>query len=298
MIRSMTGYGRAQQIIDGRDILVEIKAVNHRFFEFSVRAPRAYGYLEEKLKSFIQGSVSRGKVEVNVTITTLEGSDAKVVINHELAASYVKELRALAASLEQREGLSVVDDLSLSALSRFSDIFTVSKELPEEETIWQSVKTVAQSALDSFVAMRETEGMRLKEDILSRLAFISDAVKKVEARSPQTVAEYRERLYQKMCEILQDKNIDESRLLTEAAIYADRVCVDEETVRLHSHLAQFAQLLDAGGQTGRKLDFLVQEMNREANTIGSKAQDVEIARVVVDIKAEIEKIREQIQNIE
>lgn len=298
VIRSMTGYGRAQQIIDGRDILVEIKAVNHRFFEFSVRAPRAYGYLEEKLKTFVQGGISRGKVEVSVTIFTLEGSDAKIEINHELAASYVKGLRALAGELTARDGLSVTDDLSLSVLAQFGDIFTVRKEMPEEETIWQGVKTVAEQALASFVAMRETEGLRLKEDILSRLAFIGDAVKTVEQRSPQTVAEYRERLFAKMSEVLQDKNIEPARLLTEAAVYADRVAVDEETVRLKSHLEQFAQLLDEGGQTGRKLDFLVQEINRETNTIGSKAQDVDIARVVVDMKAEIEKIREQIQNIE
>ncbi len=298
MIRSMTGYGRAQQIIDGRDILVEIKAVNHRFFEFSVRAPRAYGYLEEKLKSFVQGSAARGKVEVNVTILTLEGSDAKVEINGELAASYVKGLRTLAAELDDRDGLSVHDDISLSMLAQFSDIFMVRKELPEEEIIWQGVKTVCEQALSAFVSMREAEGLRLKQDMLCRLAFLGEAVQKVEERSPQTVAQYRERLFAKMSEVLQDKNIEEARLMTEAAIYADRVCVDEETVRLKSHLAQFLQLLDEGGQTGRKLDFLVQEINRETNTIGSKAQDVELARLVVDMKAEIEKIREQIQNIE
>lgn len=298
MIRSMTGYGRAQEIIDGRDISVEIKAVNHRFFEFSVRAPRAYGYLEEKLKTFVQSEVSRGKVEVNVTIITLEGSDAKIEINKELASSYVKGLRALGEELGRREGLSVRDDLSLSVIAQFGDIFTVRKELPEEEVIWQGVRTIAGRALGSFVAMRAAEGLRMKEDILARLSLIGGTVQHVEERSPQTVAEYRERLFTKISEVLQDRGIEESRLLTEVAIYADRVCVDEETVRLKSHLSQFAQLLDKGGQVGRKLDFLVQEINRETNTIGSKAQDIEVARIVVDMKAELEKIREQIQNIE
>ncbi len=292
MIRSMTGYGRAQEIIDGRDILVEIKAVNHRFFEYSARTPRAYGYLEEKLKGFIQGSVSRGKVEVSVTILTMEGSDARVELNHTLAGAYITALRALG------EATGVRDDLSLSVLAQFNDIFTVRKEQPEEEIIWNGVRTVAEKALAAFCAMREDEGARLKQDMLARLAAIGESVSLVEQRSPQTVADYRERLVAKMTEVLQDKNIEESRLLTEAAIFADRVCVDEETVRLRSHIVQFTQLLQEGGQTGRKLDFIVQELNREANTIGSKAQDVEIARVVVDIKAELEKIREQIQNIE
>ncbi len=292
MIRSMTGYGRAQQLIDGRDIQVEVKAVNHRFFEFSARTPRAYGYLEEKLKSFVQERVSRGKVEASVTILTLEGSDAKVEVNAELASSYVKALRDIGARLD------IKDDLSLSSLIQFTDIFAVRKEQPEEEVIWNSVKTVAEQAVSAFVTMRETEGVKLKEDILSRLLFIERAVKTVEERSPQTVREYRERLTAKMHEVLEDKNIDESRLITEAAIFADRIAVDEETVRLKSHIEQFRSLLGEGGQAGRKLDFLVQELNREANTIGSKAQDVEIARTVVAIKAEIEKIREQIQNIE
>ncbi|SDM73920.1 YicC/YloC family endoribonuclease [Acetanaerobacterium elongatum] len=292
MIRSMTGYGRAQQQIDGRDIQVEIKAVNHRFFEFSARTPRAYGFLEEKMKSFVQERVSRGKVEASVTVITLEGSDAKVEVNAELAASYVKALREIGIKLD------VKDDLSLTSLIQFPDIFAVHKELPEEEVIWNSVKTVAEQAIDAFVKMREIEGVKLKEDILSRLSFIEQAVKTVEERSPQTIKEYRERLYAKMKEVLEDKNIDESRLITEAAIFADRVAVDEETVRLKSHIAQFSSLLGEGGQAGRKLDFLVQELNREANTIGSKAQDVEIAKTVVAIKAEIEKIREQIQNIE
>ena len=292
LIRSMTGYGRAQQQIDGRDIQVEIKAVNHRFFEFAARTPRAYGFLEEKMKSFVQERVSRGKVEASVTVITLEGSDAKVEVNAELAASYVKALREIGTKLD------IEDDLSLSSLIQFSDIFAVRKEQPEEEVIWNSVKTVAEQAVAAFVKMRETEGIKLKEDILSRLAFIEQAVKTVEERSPQTVREYRERLYAKMREVLEDKNLDEARLVTEAAIFADRVAVDEETVRLKSHIEQFRSLLKEGGQAGRKLDFLVQELNREANTIGSKAQDVEIARIVVSIKAEIEKIREQIQNIE
>lgn len=292
MIRSMTGYGRGQQLIEGRDILVEIKSVNHRFFEFSARTPRAYGYLEEKLKSFVQEKTTRGKVEVSVTVITMEGTDAKVEINEELASSYLAALRSLG------EKVGIRDDITLSSISRFTDIFTVRKEQPEEAVIWNSVKNVAEEALNAFVAMREVEGEKLKEDVLSRLVFIENAVAKVEELSPKNVENYRSKLYAKLKDILGDKNIDETRLITEAAIFSEKTAVDEETVRLRSHIHQFRRLLAEGGAIGRKLDFLVQELNRETNTIGSKAQDVEIARIVVDVKSEIEKIREQIQNIE
>ncbi len=292
MIKSMTGYGRGQQIIDGREITVEIKSVNHRYFEFSARVPRAYGYIEEKLKSFVQGKVSRGKVEVGVTIFNIEGKDAQIEVNQSIAVGYVEALR------KANETIGLNDDLSLSQLIRLPDIFNVVKTTEDEEIIWNLVKTVAEEALDNFVSMRETEGQKMKDDIKSRLAYISDLVGKVEVRSPMVTGAYRERLYNKISEILNDKKIDEQRILTEAAIFSEKTAVDEETVRLKSHIQQFTSLLDSSEAVGRKLDFLIQEFNRESNTIGSKAQDVEITRIVVELKSEIEKIREQIQNIE
>ena len=292
MIRSMTGYGRAEVLVNGRNILVEIRSVNHRYFEFSCRSPRAYGFLESRLKTYLQGKLSRGKVDVNVSIQTVEGSSASVQVNRELAASYVQALRAL------EEPLGLRDDLSLSVISRFSDIFTVNKETEDEDAVWADVLQVADEATGRFVQMRETEGAKMKEDVESRLDFILQAVEQVEARSPKTVEEYRARLYNKMSEVLGNTQIDEQRILTEAALYAEKIAVSEETVRLRSHVGQFRAILAQGGPVGRKLDFLIQECNRETNTIGSKAQDIEIARIVVDTKSEIEKIREQIQNIE
>ena len=292
MIRSMTGYGRAEVLVHGRNIIVEIRSVNNRYFEFSCGSPRAYGFLESRLKTYLQGKLSRGKVDVNVSIQTVEGSSASVQVNRELAASYVQALRAL------EEPLGLRDDLSLSVISRFSDIFTVNKETEDEDTVWADVLQVADEATGRFVQMRETEGAKMKEDVESRLDFILQAVEQVEARSPKTVEEYRARLYNKMSEVLGNTQIDEQRILTEAALYAEKIAVSEETVRLRSHVGQFRAILAQGGPVGRKLDFLIQECNRETNTIGSKAQDIEIARIVVDIKSEIEKIREQIQNIE
>ncbi|MBQ5317595.1 MAG: YicC family protein [Oscillospiraceae bacterium] len=292
MIKSMTGYGRSQQIIDGREITVEIKSVNHRYFEFSARVPRAYGYLEEKLKTHIQNKVSRGKVDVGVTVFNIEGKDAQIEVNHSIATGYVDALR------KANETIGLTDDLALSQLIKLPDIFNVVKTTEDEEIIWNLVKTVAEEALDNFVSMRETEGQKMKEDIKSRLSYISELVGKVETRSPLVTEAYRERLYNKISEILNDKKIDEQRILTEAAIFSEKTAVDEETVRLKSHIQQFTVLLDSTEAVGRKLDFLIQEFNRESNTIGSKAQDVEITRIVVELKSEIEKIREQIQNIE
>ena len=292
MIRSMTGYGRAQQVLGGRDITVEFRSVNHRYFEFSARVPRAYGYLEEKLKGLAQGSASRGKVEVAVLIQTVDSPDSQVAVNTALAREYVEALRGLGAEL------GLTDDLSLTAISRFGEIFTLKKSPDDEERIWADVSAVAQAAAARFVEMRQTEGRRLREDILGRLCTIEEKVAVVEERSPQTVAEYRAKLTARMEELLGKSGVEEQRILAEAAIVADRWAVDEETVRLRSHIAQLRTILDTPEAVGRKLDFLVQEMNREANTIGSKAQDVAIAQVVVDIKSEIEKIREQIQNIE
>lgn len=292
MIRSMTGFGRCEDTVDGRDIVVEIKSVNHRYFEFSSRISRGCGFLDEKLKSYLQSRISRGKIDVFVSVETLEDSDAQVLVNHPLAAGYVAALRELA----QRYQLK--DDISVGVVSRYPDIFTVHKAPEDEEAIWQSVRSVADRALVSLIHMREAEGKRLKEDVLRRADAILELVGQIEERSPQTVREYEQKLQQRLAEMLGDTNIDEQRLLTEAAIFADKVAVAEETVRLRSHFAQCVKMLDSDGAVGRKLDFIVQEMNREANTIGSKCVDSQIAYMVVEIKAEIEKIREQIQNIE
>ena len=293
MVTSMTGYGRSQQSIDGRDITVEIKSVNHRYFEFSARVPRAFGYLEEKLKGYLQGKISRVKVEAGVTVVDTGAAHTAVDINHELAASYINAMRVTG------EKLSLQDDLTVSSLMRFSDLFSVHRVQEDEETIWTEVRLVADGAIERFIAMRATEGERLKADILERLESIESRVAAVAEQSPRTEAAYRERLTAKIREVLEDRQIDETRIVTEAAIFADKIAVDEETVRLRSHIASFRDILGAfNGPIGRKLDFLVQEMNREANTIGSKAQDAATAQVVVEIKSDIEKIREQIQNIE
>lgn len=292
MLKSMTGFGRMQEVINNREILVEIKAVNHRYYEFNSRVPRAYGYLDEKLKGFLNGRVSRGKVEVSVSIFNQEGADAAIEINRSIADGYVSALRSVS------EELDLKDDLSLSSIMRLPDIFNVVKTAEDEEIIWQDVKTVASKALDKFINMRETEGKKMYEDISSRLDFIESVVGKIEKRSPEVTELYREKLYSKIKEIVGDRNIDDARVLTEAAVFSEKTAVDEETVRLRSHIAQYRSLLDSDEAVGRKLDFLTQEMNREVNTIGSKGQDLEITKMVVDLKSEIEKIREQIQNIE
>lgn len=292
MIRSMTGFGRYEDTIDGRDIIIEIKSVNHRYFEFSSRITRGYGFLDEKLKSYLQNRISRGKIDIYVSIETLEDTDAQVSINHSIAAGYVNALHELA----QRYNLR--DDISVSTVSRNTDIFTIHKTPEDEEIIWNAVRQVTDRALDTLLAMRETEGMRLKEDVLQRAELILKTVDQIEERSPQTVEEYRQKLQQRLQEMLGDTNIDEQRILTEAAFFADKVAVAEETVRLRSHFEQLRTMLNSDEAVGRKLDFIVQEMNREANTIGSKCVDTQIAYMVVNIKAEIEKIREQIQNIE
>lgn len=292
MIKSMTGFGRALQHTDGRDILVEIRSVNNRFYDFTAKVPRSYGYLEEKLKSFLNGSISRGKVEISVSMLNTDGTDADVEVNEVIAQGYVKALR------KANETLSLEDDITLSNLLRLPDVFTVKKVIEDEEHIWNDVQPVAESALEKFITMRETEGEKMKVDLLSRVDFIENKVCEVEKRSPLVTENYRQRLEAKLREVLDDKNVDEQRIVTEAAIFSEKTAVDEETVRLHSHISQFRQLVESKDPVGRKLDFLIQEFNREVNTIGSKAQDLEITKIVVDLKSEIEKIREQIQNIE
>ena len=292
MIRSMTGYGRGQQLLHGRSITVEIRSVNHRYFEFSCRTPRGCAFLEDRLKRTLQQAISRGKVEVSLTLQTVESRGGAVAVDHALAGQYLTALRALAAEY------NLTDDLTLSTVARLPDLFTVCRGEEDEEELAADVLSVLQEALDRFVAMREAEGERLRADVLSRLFTLEEHLAFVEERSPQTVAEYRARLTAKLNELLGGAVADEARILTEAAIVADRLAVDEETVRLHSHIAQLRGILDCAAPVGRKLDFLVQEMNRETNTIGSKCSDTAIAGHVVEMKSEIEKIREQIQNIE
>ena len=292
MIRSMTGYGRDQQLLHGRSITVEIRSVNHRYFEFSCRAPRGCAFLEDRLKRALQSAISRGKVEVALTLQTVESRNTSVAVDHALAGQYITALRALG------EEYALPDDLTLSTVCRLPDIFTLCRGEEDEEELAADVLSVLQKALEQFVAMRETEGERLKADVLSRLLTMEEHLSFVEERSPQTVAEYRARLTAKLTELLNGAVPDENRILTEVGIIADRLAVDEETVRLRSHFAQLRKILESTEPVGRKLDFFVQEMNRETNTIGSKCSDTAIAGHVVEMKSELEKIREQIQNIE
>ena len=292
MLKSMTGYGRSEAILDGRHVIFEIKSVNHKFFEFNPRLPRGYQFLEDRLKQYLQGKISRGKVDVYLQIDTLEQADVTVLVNHSLAGAYVDALRQL------QERYRLTDGVTLALLARYPDLLTVHKAPEDEDAVWETVRKAAQPALESFLSMRAAEGERLGQDLLEKAGHIEEMVAKVEAITPETVAEYQQRLKAKILELLGDKSVDEQRLLTEVAVFADKVAVDEETVRLRSHLKQLRSLIDEPEPVGRKIDFLIQEMNREVNTIGSKSVNSSIAYLVVDMKAEIEKIREQVQNVE
>ncbi len=292
MINSMTGFGRAEETDGGRDILVEVKSVNHRFFDFNARISRGYGFLEEKLKTALKSQVSRGKIDVLVAVEPADGEDVTVQVNHSLVSGYLDAL------YEIRRRYNLPDDISVDTVARFPDVFTVRRAPEDEDALWEEVRHVLEKAMDPFLAMRAAEGAHMKEDVLGRANTILKLVSGIEERSPQTVEEYRNKLKERISGVLEGAAVDEGRILTEAAVFADKVSVDEETVRLRSHVSQFSDMLESGGPVGRRLDFLVQEMNREANTIGSKCADAGIAHMVVDLKAEIEKIREQIQNIE
>lgn len=292
MIRSMTGFGRGEATVDGRDITVEIKSVNHRYFEFNCRTTRGFGFLEEKLKSYIKERVSRGKIDMFVSLSQKEDTESIVKINPSLALGYINALKKLS------DEYGVKDDISVSTVSSYSDIFQVHKAPEDEEEVWNAVKPVLDTALNNFITMRETEGEKMKADVMSRAKHILSIVDEIESRSPERVKEYETRLKERIEELLGSADYDEQRVITEVAIFADKVAVDEETVRLRSHFDQLKSMMDSDGEVGRKLDFIIQEMNREANTIGSKANDSSLSHMVVDIKAEIEKIREQIQNIE
>ncbi len=292
MVRSMTGFGRYENAVNGYHIIAEIRSVNHRYFEYSSRITRSYSFLDDKVKAYLKEYISRGKVDVFLSIDALEDPETKIELNHSLASGYVKALRELAGSY----GLQ--DDVTVSTLARYPDIFMIHKSPEDEDIVWAAVSVALEKALRPFLEMRTEEGKRMKADVLQRAQAIMQIVAQIEDRSPQTVAEYREKLLIHLKEVLADTQIEQQRVLTEAAIFADKVAVAEETVRLRSHYEQFCSFLEADEAVGRKLDFIVQEMNRETNTIGSKAQDAAVAHMVVDMKAELEKIREQIQNIE
>ena len=294
MVRSMTGYGRGDRSFEGLQVTVELRAVNNRYLDCTVKMPRAYICAEDAMKARVQSAVGRGKVDVFVTMVHSGGDDLVVTVNEELAKSYFDALKRL----YELGGGRVKKDFRATDLARFPDVLTVEKQEEDLELVKERLLAVLDLAIADFNAMREREGERLAADILSRAETFETLLGEVEELSPRTVADYRARLEGKMREVLQNTQIDESRLLTEAAIFADKVAVDEETVRLHSHLSQLRELLAAGGAVGRKLDFLIQEFNRETNTIGSKCSDLEVTRRVVDMKAEIEKIREQVQNLE
>ncbi|MBR6951493.1 MAG: YicC family protein [Oscillospiraceae bacterium] len=292
MIRSMTGYGCAAGESEGLSLTIEVRSVNNRYLDCNIRIPRVYTSMEDALKEVVGRHVSRGKVDVYVTIDSSGAEDLTVEVNRTVTDAYVEAMRSLSETYGIPLSLSALD------LARFQDVLTVRKKETDTDSLSAELCRIMDEAMKSYDGMRLAEGGKLREDILLRLAEIERLTDLAEARSPETVKAYREKLLARMREVLESTDIEESRILTEAAIFADRVAVNEEIVRLRSHIQQMRGMLDGDGPTGRKMDFLVQEMNREANTLGSKGNDGEIARIVIDIKAEIEKIREQIQNIE
>ena len=292
MIKSMTGYGRGVETVNGREFTVELRSVNNRYLDCSVRLPRMLSFAEDAVKQAVKASVSRGKVDVFISLRAEAEDDVQVNLNRGVLEGYLTAMRQMVSEF------GVQDDISVSAVSRLPEVFVVEKKEVDEDQLLQDLLQVVGKALEGYDAMRTREGAALDADLRSRGETILSLVSQVEQGNGQTVADYRARLENKLREVLENTAIDESRILTEAAIFADKVAVDEETVRLRSHLQQMNSMLDGGGAIGRKLDFLLQEMNREANTIGSKCTDVKLARIVVDIKAELEKIREQTQNIE
>ena len=292
MIKSMTGFGSAKGTVEGLNITVELKSVNNRYLDVSVRMPRSFMFAEEAVKSAVQRHISRGKVDVFVSVDSSDAGDITVKVNEALLKGYIDAVRSIS------EEYSLPADMTAFGVSRFPDVLSVEKKDLDADAISAGIVDITEHALDDFDAMRLREGEKLRNDVLGRLETISGYVADVETKSPETVKEYRTRLEAKMAEVLGSAGIDENRILAEAAIFADHIAVDEETVRLRSHMSQLRKMINGSSPTGRKIDFLIQEFNREANTIGSKCQNSDIAHTVVDLKSEIEKIREQIQNIE
>lgn len=292
MVKSMTGYGRHESVLHGRTLVIELKSVNNRYLDCNVRLPRVYICAEDGVQRRVKAAISRGKVDVYVNIENNTEEAVSVTLNQPVAAGYMEALRTMA------DTFGLESNVSIDLLAKFPDVFKVDKVPEDLEELTADIHAVTEEALRDFDAMRSREGEKLEADLLGRLVTLENFTHQVEQRSPQTVADYRARLTAKLQEVLADRQLDESRVLTEAAIFADKVAVDEETVRLHSHIAQFREMLAGDSPIGRKLDFLIQEMNRETNTIGSKCNNLEISTIVVNMKAEIEKIREQVQNIE
>lgn len=292
MIKSMTGYGRFEGIVENKRVLAEIRSVNHRFADYNIKVPRNYGFLEERVRKFLSEKINRGKVDVYLSIESFEEADRDVVLNEALAKSYIDALCDL------RDKFSLADDISVTAVARFNDIFNTERKKEDEAKIWNVAKTALESAAADFVAMRSREGERLYADLYEKRNNMHAIEKKIALHAPERTKAYCDRLYEKLKEVLSDTQIDEARILTEAAIFADKAAVDEETVRLESHFEEFDKIVNAAEPAGRKLDFLIQEINREINTIGSKANDLEISKLVVEFKAELEKMREQVQNVE
>lgn len=292
MLKSMTGYGRCELLNDGKKILAEVKSVNHRYSDYSIKVPRYYGFLEDKVRKKASEYISRGKVDIYIAIESYTDDGTEISLKEDYAKNYIDTLCTL------RDKFGLKDDISVMSVARNQDIFNIERKQTDEELIWSITEPVLENALRDFSDMREREGGRIELDLKQRIEYMKALAKKIDERSPKTVEEYREKLYNKLKEILEDRDIDEVRILTEAAIFADKVAVNEEMVRLASHFQEFYNIISANEPAGRKLDFLVQEINREVNTTGSKANDIEIAKTVVELKGEIEKVREQIQNIE
>ena len=292
MIKSMTGYGRCERIIGTKKITAELKSVNHRFSDYNIKVPRQYGFLEDRVRQFISKEVARGKIDVYVNLESCGEADKTVMVNKELAGNYVEILRDLC------ETFSLKDDISVSTIASFTDIFRAEPKRDDEEEIWTAVSEVLTDAVSSFISMRAREGERIERDLRERVTYMKSLANEIDKLSPMAVEAYKAKLYQKIKEVIDEREPDDARILTEVAIFADKVAVNEETVRLASHYDEFFSILDSNEPAGRKLDFLIQEINREVNTIGSKASDLEIAKLVVTLKGEIEKLREQIQNIE
>ena len=292
MIKSMTGYGRCERIIGTKKITAELKSVNHRFSDYNIKVPRQYGFLEDRVRQLISKEVARGKIDVYVSLESCGEADKTVMVNKELAGNYVEILRDLC------ETFSLKDDISVSTIASFTDIFRAEPKRDDEEEIWTAVSEVLADAVSSFISMRAREGERIERDLRERVTYMKSLANEIDKLSPMAVEAYKAKLYQKIKEVIDEREPDDARILTEVAIFADKVAVNEETVRLASHYDEFFSILDSNEPAGRKLDFLIQEINREVNTIGSKASDLEIAKLVVTLKGEIEKLREQIQNIE
>ncbi len=292
MLKSMTGYGRTAASGATMDVVFEVKCVNNRYLDCSVRLPRVYGYLEEKIKKCVQSSFSRGKIDVSLSIQETAGQNGEIAVDEQLLEGYLSALKLI----HERTGLR--DDVSVSSLARMPDLLTRKQNDVDEDAVWQEIRPFVEQGIAACIAMRETEGLALKADLLSNLDLLIDITKQIEQLTPASVEKYKARLEQKIRETLAERQIDDARILTEVALFADRVSVDEELTRLHSHIDQFKNLLNTSVPVGRKLDFLTQEMNREVNTTGSKCSEIEITRLVVEAKSVLEKIREQIQNVE